>query len=228
MKIGILQAGHVPDALIEETGDYCNLFAEFLDGHGFVFDCYSVVDMQFPTDAGAADGWLITGSRHGVYENHPFIPPLEALTREIYRQEVPLVGICFGHQIIAQALGGSVEKYAGGWSVGATEYRLGEAPVVLNAWHHDQVTTPPDEATVLGSSEFCQYAFLGYGAKAFSVQAHPEFNSTFVKGLIDTRGRGVVPESLLEKATTKLSVENSSTLLAEKIATFFKSPDKAA
>ncbi|NKB58975.1 MAG: hypothetical protein GKS00_21815 [Alphaproteobacteria bacterium] len=56
MKIGILQAGHVPDALIEETGDYDRLFTEFLDGHGFVFDCYRVVDMQFPTDADAADG----------------------------------------------------------------------------------------------------------------------------------------------------------------------------
>ncbi len=163
-----------------------------------------------------------------MYEDHPFIPPLEALIREIYRQEIPLVGICFGHQIIAQALGGTVEKYAGGWSVGATEYSLGEASVVLNAWHLDQVITPPDQATVIGSSECCKYAFLGYGAKAFSVQAHPEFNSTFVKGLIDTRGRGVVPEPLLEKAMATLSVENSNTHLAEKIATFFKSPDKTA
>lgn len=228
MKIGILQAGHVPDALIEETGDYDRLFKAFLDGHGFVFDCYPVVDMQFPADAGAADGWLITGSRHGAYDDLPFIPPLEALIREIYRQEVPLVGICFGHQIIAQALGGTVEKFAGGWSVGATQYSMGEASVVLNAWHLDQVITPPDEATVIGSSGFCQNAFLGYGGKAFSVQAHPEFNSAFVQGLIDTRGRGVVPEALLEKATATLSMANSNALLAEKIATFFRSSGKAA
>ncbi|MDP6895508.1 MAG: hypothetical protein QF510_00855, partial [Rhodospirillales bacterium] len=76
MRIGILQAGHVPDELIQETGDYCHLYKKFLSGYGFAFDCYSVVNMQFPADVRDADGWLITGSRHGAYEDLPFIAPL--------------------------------------------------------------------------------------------------------------------------------------------------------
>ena len=99
--------------------------------------------MQFPADARDADGWLISGSRHGAYEDLPFIAPLETFIREVFSAKIPLIGICFGHQIIAQALGGTVEKFAGGWSVGATEYQLDGEQVMLNAWHHDQVTSLP-------------------------------------------------------------------------------------
>jgi GMP synthase-like glutamine amidotransferase len=82
--------------------------------------------MDFPKDIHDCDGWLITGSRFGAYEDHPFIPPLEDFIRAAYAAHVPVVGICFGHQIIAQAMGGKVEKYAGGWSVGPTEYNFGD------------------------------------------------------------------------------------------------------
>ena len=68
---------------------------------------------MFPEGIHDADGWLITGSRHGAYEDHPWIPPLEEFIRDAYAAQVPLVGICFGHQIIAQAMGGKVEKYQG-------------------------------------------------------------------------------------------------------------------
>lgn len=87
-----------------------------------------------------ADGWLITGSRHGAYEDHAFIPPLEGFIRDAYGAAVPMVSICFGHQIIAQALGGKVEKFNGGWSVGAQDYDFGDEKLTLNAWHQDQAT----------------------------------------------------------------------------------------
>ena len=84
MRIGILQAGHAPDVLIEKNGDYGVLFEKFLGGLGFDFDIYSVVDMEFPASTGDASGWLITGSRHGCYDNLPFIAPLEDLVRDIF------------------------------------------------------------------------------------------------------------------------------------------------
>ncbi|PKP84422.1 MAG: glutamine amidotransferase, partial [Alphaproteobacteria bacterium HGW-Alphaproteobacteria-2] len=144
MKIGILQTGHAPDELIAEHGDYPAQFRRLLAGHGFEFDDYAVVDGEFPADIHAADGWLITGSRHGVYEDHPWIPPLEEFIRRAYVEHVPLAGICFGHQIIAQALGGKAEKFAGGWAVGPQTYRLaGGGEITLNAWHQDQVTRRP-------------------------------------------------------------------------------------
>ena len=221
MKVGILQAGHAPAKMIAETGNYAQMFARFLSGRDYSFATYSVVDMEFPKSAQSADCWLITGSRHGVYDNLPFIEHLKTLVREIYHLNIPLVGVCFGHQIIAQALGGQVEKYSGGWSVGATEYDFEGQTVTLNAWHQDQIVKLPPEAQVLGSSPFCKYAFLGYGERVFTVQAHPEFKSDFIRGLIDKRGRGVVPDDLLDQALGKLELPNSNSALADLIHTIF-------
>ena len=217
MKVGILQAGHAPAEMIAETGNYAQMFTQFLSGRDYSFAAYSVVDMEFPKSAHSADCWVITGSRHGVYENLPFIEPLKALVRDIYNLKIPLVGVCFGHQMIAQALGGQVEKYSGGWSVGATDYDFEGQTVSLNAWHQDQVVALPADARVLGSSPFCKYAFLGYGENVFTVQAHPEFDSRFINGLIDTRGRGLVPDDLLERASRKLELPNSNSALADRI-----------
>ncbi len=88
-------------------------------GNDFTFRTWQVVNMEFPAIGGRCDGWLITGSKHGAYEDLPFIPPLEDFIRKAYAEHVPLVGICFGHQIIAQAMGGKVEKFKDGWAVGA-------------------------------------------------------------------------------------------------------------
>ena len=223
MKIGILQAGHAPEVMISKTGDYGELFQNFLAGEGFVFTVYSVVNMEFPSSVSDAEGWLITGSRHGTYEKHEFIPPLEELIQDIHERQIPLAGICFGHQIIAQALGGKVEKYSGGWSIGLTEYTFENEVTALNAWHQDQVTELPPGAFVTGSSPFCKFAFLEYGTHIFSVQAHPEFSGDFVEGLIDFRGKGVVPDSLLNNARRKLAFRNNSDRIRQKIVHLFQS-----
>ena len=224
MQIGILQTGHAPDALIGQSGDYPAMFARLLDGHDLTFHTWAVVDGEFPSGIYDADGWLITGSRHGAYENHPWIPPLEAFIRDAYAAKVPLVGICFGHQIIAKALGGRVEKFPGGWSVGPTNYDFGGDALTLNAWHQDQVVEKPAGATVIASNEFCANAALLYDDRAFTVQAHPEFRSDFVGGLITKRGRGLVPDPLLDAATARLDIPIHDQVIATRIADFFKHP----
>ncbi|NIZ15759.1 type 1 glutamine amidotransferase, partial [Phaeobacter sp. HF9A] len=163
MKIGILQTGRAPDELKPATGDYDDMFRHLLAGQGFDFDTYPVLEGVFPDGPEAADGWLITGSKFGAYEDHDWIPPLEDLIRQIHARKMPLVGVCFGHQIIAQALGGKVEKFDGGWSVGHTDYTLDGTPLRLNAWHQDQVVELPAEARVIGQNDFCANAFLAYG-----------------------------------------------------------------
>ena len=222
MKIGILQTGHSPDNMKDQLGDYGEMFTKLLGGHGFEFKIWSVVDGDFPASAVDADGWLITGSKHGAYEDHDWIPPLEDLIRAIRETGRPLVGICFGHQIIAQALGGTVEKFSGGWSVGRTEYTVNGRPMALNAWHQDQVTAVPNGATVVGSSDFCANAALLYDDQIWTIQPHPEFSSAFVDGLIRTRGKGVVPDHQLEAASTLLDAPNSNADIATHIADFLK------
>ena len=220
MKIGILQTGHSPEPLIGSMGDYDQFFRTLLDGYGFEFETYSVVDGTFPDGVDAADGWIVTGSRHGAYEDHPWIPPLEQLIRDIRDSGKPMVGVCFGHQIIAQALGGKVEKFDGGWSIGRTEYRMGGETVALNAWHQDQVTELPEGAKVLAGNDFCENAILAYGDTIWTVQPHPEFSAEFIDGLIRTRGKGVVPDALLSDASGKLDAPLDDRRIAKFMAEF--------
>ena len=227
MLIGILQTGLAPEALAPEMGDYPDMFARLLDGHGFTFRTYKVVEGEFPASVTECDGWLITGSRHGVYEDHPWIPPLEAFIRDSFAVHVPMVGVCFGHQIIAQAMGGKVERYAGGWAVGATDYDFGGEKLTLNAWHRDQVVTAPKGAKVIATNDFCTNAALLYEDKALTVQAHPEFRPEFVDGLMKTRGKGLVPDEVMAEATTKLGAPLQDKTMAARIAAFFKAPRAA-
>lgn len=221
MKIGILQTGHAPEPLIAQSGDYDSMFARLLADGGYDLATYNVVDMEFPASQTECDGWLITGSRHGAYEDLPFIAKLERFIRDVYAADIPLVGICFGHQVIAQALGGKVEKFAGGWIVGRQSYDFDGTEVTLNAWHQDQVVERPAQAKVIASNPMCENAALVYGDRAFTVQAHPEFNADFVEGLANTRGRGVVPDPLLDDAIGQLDKPTDNAVLAHKIITFF-------
>jgi GMP synthase (glutamine-hydrolysing) len=222
MKIGILKTGHAPDIVLGELGDYDAMFARLLDGQGFEFVPFNVVDGEFPAGPHAADGWLVTGSKHGAYEDHPWIAPLETLIREIRDSGRPLVGVCFGHQIIAQALGGSVVKHPDGWRVGATDYEIDGTPLTLNAWHQDQVVTVPPGAEVVGRAEGCDVAALRYGDRIFTVQPHPEFGATMMDRLIEHRAIGVVPDPLRDHARALLDTPTDSAVMAETIAAVLK------
>ena len=220
MQIGILQTGESPDAL-RDQGDYPDFFETLLAGRGLSFRRFAVLRHEFPADIHACDGWLITGSRFGAYEDHAWIPPLEDFIRASYAAHVPVVGVCFGHQIIAQAMGGKVEKYQGGWSVGPTAYDFGNRSYTLNAWHQDQVTQKPEGAKVIASTEFCENAALLYDDRMFTVQPHPEFPKAFIEGLIKFRGPGLVPDPILKAATDRLDTPLDSLPMADRIAQFF-------
>ncbi|MFV0385908.1 type 1 glutamine amidotransferase [Paracoccus sp. (in: a-proteobacteria)] len=224
MRIGILQCGKSPAQLKADLGDYPDMFVRLLAGRGFDFTTWDVEEMDFPGSVHDADGWLLTGSRHGAYEPHAFIPPLEEFIRQAYADGVPLVGVCFGHQIIAQALGGKVVKYEGGWAVGTQDYDFGGEKLRLNAWHQDQVVELPEDAEIIARNEFCEAAALVYNDRALTIQAHPEFQDDFVQGLMDTRAKGVVPDELLNRAADRMGEAKASGNMADRIESFFKQP----
>ena len=118
-------------------------------------------------------------------------------------------------------MGGRVEKYAGGWTVGPTQYDFGDRTYTLNAWHQDQVVKKPETARVLASTALCENAALLYDDRMFTVQPHPEFRKEFMAGLIKHRGPGLVPDALLADATQRLDMATDSPSMADRIADFF-------
>lgn len=220
--IGILLTGHSPADIKADLGDYDDMFVDLLKGHGLSYRSYAVVDGEFPEHPQDCDGWLITGSKHGAYEPHDWIPPLEQFIRDVYADGRPMIGICFGHQIIAQALGGTVEKYSHGWAVGRQEYVIEGQPMALNAWHQDQVTKLPLGATVIGRNEFCDNAALLYDDRILTYQPHPEHTPEFVGRLAHSRGRGMVPDDLLDAAIAGLEKPTDHQTIANRMATFLK------
>ena len=223
MKIGILQTGITVPEIAENFGQFDDMFAALLDGHGFTFETYMVIENQFPAGVDACDGWLITGSKHGAYEDHIWIPPLEDFIRDSFAAHVPMIGVCFGHQIIAQAMGGTVEKFDGGWAVGRQTYDVeGEGEMSIMAWHQDQVTRLPDAAKVVGKSGFCENAVLVYDDRIFTTQPHPEFEPQIVSDLITYRGQGNVPNDLLAGAAARNDIEIQNKKMAAMFASFYK------
>lgn len=205
MKIGILQTGNAPQPLLEKQGDYDDRMRWLLGESDFTYKTYDIQAGQFPSSAEEADGWIITGSKHGVYEEHDWLGPLETLILSIVKSDSPLIGICFGHQIVAKAMGGIVEKSEEGWIVGLRTYEMQDgSKFTAYAWHQDQVIVPPPGARVIVQSDNCRFAGLLYPGKALTLQSHPEFTGRYFVGLLDDRSE-FLPEAVRDAAQSASS-----------------------
>jgi GMP synthase-like glutamine amidotransferase len=242
MKIGILETGLLNEKFSGLYEPYPEMFATLLNraGQDLEYKSFSVIRGEFPESITECDGWLITGSRHGAYERLDWMLKLEEFIRELYRESVPLVGICFGHQIIAQALGGEVVKSDKGWGIGIQSYAIDESQDWMNgapqevriyAFHQDQVSKLPPDAAVFSSSEFCPYAGLSYGDSIISVQAHPEFEEVYELALIDIYGGNIVPDTVAAEALDimrKTEYKADTQMLADWLSSFFIGYSRAA
>nr|WP_321483911.1 gamma-glutamyl-gamma-aminobutyrate hydrolase family protein [uncultured Cohaesibacter sp.] len=219
--LGILETGRPPEALAGTFPSYAEMFAQMVGATAPVhwdFAYYRALDGELPPRPDACNAWLITGSKFGAYEDYPWIHALKEFIVKAYAAGVPMVGICFGHQILAEALGGKVIKSEKGWGIGYQAYQwnktkpdwlattdlAGRDAFAILAFHQDQVVEVPPQAKVIASSDFCPAAALVYGEQVLSFQGHPEFSADFVADLIEEKRDDVLGQAVADKATTSL------------------------
>jgi GMP synthase-like glutamine amidotransferase len=212
-RITIIETGLVSPQFRERHGSYPQMFQRMVAAAdpSVACDVVSVANGEALPEPAALDAILITGSSAGVYDDVDWIAPLESFVRAAHDKRIPMVGVCFGHQLIAQALGGTVRKSEKGWGIGRHVYQLapdngliaGET-IAAACSHQDQVITPPASARTIMSSDFTPHAGLLYAnGTTLSVQPHPEFTADYADALCDLR-RGLAPDVVVETAKTSL------------------------
>jgi GMP synthase-like glutamine amidotransferase len=203
-----------------QFGPYPAMYSRMFDeaGFGFEYEAVPIYDgAAFPDPAGL-EAIVITGSAAGVYDDYAWLAPLRAFIRGAYAANTPMVGICFGHQIMADALGGDVRKSEKGWGLGRHTYGVKSRGVLatdlpalsIACSHQDQVIVPPKDAEVYLSSDFTPNAGLIYrNGRALSMQPHPEFLDDYTLALAELR-RGKAPDEVVDSAIASLATPSHS------------------
>ena len=231
MKLTIIETGLVPEPIRGDFGDYPAMFRHMMAGAGhFTYDTVSVVKGEALPDPADLEGVLVTGSPAGVYDDAAWISLLMDFIRQAAAVDVPQVGICFGHQILAEALGGKVVKSDKGWGVGRHTYDVVTCPAFIPeacppaisaaVSHQDQVIALPPGASVIAASDFTPFAGLYYPeTPALSFQCHPEFDDTYSAALYTSR-RDRLGDEMTNAALESLEIEGDHARLARWIAAF--------
>ena len=220
MNIGILKCDRVSDLFVSEHGQYPEMFTALLRPADptIEFTLFDAERGELPTDIHTVDAYLITGSRHGVNDGFPWITQLEEFVRTLHAAQKKVIGICFGHQLIAKALGGKVIKSPKGWAVGMSQNRvvkekewMSPAKKEFNILvsHQDQVVELPMEAELLASSDFCPFYMMQVGSHFFTIQGHPEFTADITTEVIQSRANsGIFKADQAQDALSRANNEH--------------------
>ncbi|MDO6462264.1 GMP synthase [Granulosicoccaceae sp. 1_MG-2023] len=238
MNIGILLADHVSDPLRSIHGDYDEMFRKLLLAvdASLHFTVYPVVDGVFPERTDDCDAWLITGSRCGTYDKLDWIARLREFIRQVVADGGRIAGICFGHQLLADTLGGESGKSPKGWGVGLHHWEpfaavlsdeLVPAGLKLLVSHQDQVRRLPADGTRIAGSAFCENAAFRIGNQVLAFQGHPEFTPAYARDLMNLR-RGVIPGEVVDEAMASLDEEPDRMLVGQWLVRFLKGEARAA
>ncbi len=231
MRLGILDCDRLDPDLVADFGPvYSEMFIKGFRGlaPALEFKVWSALDGELPSDLGECDAWLITGSRHDAYRDLPWIVALRDWIRQAHDADVKLAGVCFGHQAIAQALGGEVGKSTKGWGLGVSiNPMLASEPwmqprrdsIRILASHQDQVAQLPQGATRLAGNDFCPNFMFLQGNNIVAIQGHPEFSVAYNRALIERR-RGAVPDEEIQRSLSSLEGEVDSATMMQWLLQF--------
>lgn len=214
MKINILLCDTFPGYLPPFIESYVSLFTNMFDAirKDINYQIYDAKKGELPGEIHKEDLYLIPGCKAGAYDDLPWIPNLIEFIKKAHKEEAKLAGICFGHQVIAQALGGKVVKADKGWGIGMRTSRIlspeglsyfpeGEMTLLYN--HNDQVIELPSEAKLLATSDFCPNESFMIGNHILTFQGHPEYTVDYCRYLLENHA-GNATQELKEKASMSL------------------------
>ncbi len=215
MKVGILNAFPPEDSIIDWKDTPTDAYIRFLElaQPPFEYYGYDVAAGQFPDSIDACDAYLVTGSPKGVYDPYEWIADLSDFIRDAFKAGKKLVGICFGHQILAHSLGGYSATSEKGWGLGLKTFDIYEkkawmtgdlANGSLHFVHQDQVMQLPPGAELLGGNEFCPNLFFTINDQVLGIQGHPEFTAEIMHEIIDAR-REVFGPGLCRSAASSIN-----------------------
>ena len=225
MKTALLVCDHIADDFKEIHGDYVAMFNNLLPD--VVMEPFFVIDNEFP-EIEKYDVFICTGSRYSVYDDLPWVEQLKEMTKEIYNLGKKFIGICFGHQLIAESLGGKVEKQDGGYLIGLHNFAITknlswmkpqvEGYKVLMLCQ-DQITVLPEKSLVLSKSADCPIGMYTVGKNFLGIQGHPEFSREYNRAIFESRADRINADKI-EKAFRSLEFEPSNLLLANYLERF--------
>ncbi len=232
MKLTLIQPTDVPGPLRARFGPYHHMFERLFAPEGFTFETIRLSEGEALPDPATLEATLVMGSSAGVSDTeHAWMEPLRAFVRGAYAARTPMLGICFGHQIIADALGGDVRKSEKGWGLGRHVYAVrhrpphvgGDLPAFAIACsHQDQVLAPPAEAEAFLASAFTPNAGLVYGnGRTLTLQPHPEFEDDYMLALAELR-RGRAPDAVVDSAVASLARASDGHEMAGYLAAFLR------
>jgi len=215
LQLGVLQCDEVRPELRNRFGDYHQMVISALQRVDQEIECtiFRVFKDEFPDSSHVCDAWITTGSRSSVNDDTPWTRALEEFVRQLPDAGRPFVGICYGMQMMAKALGGRVESAAAGWGVGVDTSRIyvqeswmtgAQETVNLLVSHNDQVTGLSEGTRRIAGSDFCPNAIIGFGDAMIGLQGHPEFSPEYSRALMELR-RGVIPEARIESGLQSLN-----------------------
>ncbi len=231
IRLGVLDCGELPTEIIEEYGTFAQWFELFLSmaSTSIEFRSYNAWDRQLPPSVDACDAYLITGSADSVYDDLEWLNELKGFIQQAV-PKVPFVGICFGHQLLHQEMGGSVERSDKGWCIGTHHYQIKQTrdwmqPAASNmdllASHQDQVIVPAPDSTTLASSESCPVAMSAFSDYAISIQPHPELHKRAAEYIFNVR-RDEQGHSTTDTALQSLDLPLTDTIAARWIVSFLE------
>lgn len=232
LRICILETDFIRPELAPEYHGYGWMFEQMFAKQPIAVECkvYNVVDGHYPPETEHWDAYLITGSKADSFADEPWIKTLKDFSRKKYNEGKILLGVCFGHQLLAIEFGGKVERAVQGWGVGAHSYELKYKDkwmmpaldkLTLLISHQDQVTLLPNEATLIARSDFCPNAAFSIGKQVLCFQGHPEFIASYSKAILDSR-EDQLGDELYRKAVNSLSTEHQGVVAAEWMVRFIQ------